>query len=102
MSHRIKSLSWLGRGAMAGALALAACGVEGPRSEANAPDPAFRDALAAEAERYVNLQEQRAAQADAVDTAFRHASAAEAERYVELQQRRAAQAARTPDTRAGW
>ncbi len=63
MSYRIKSLSWLARAAMAGALALVACGDEGPSAEANAAESAFRDAQAAEGERYVDMQEERAAQA---------------------------------------
>jgi hypothetical protein len=62
MSRRFKSLGSLAPAVMVTTLALTGCGDEGPGAEARAADSAFRDAQAAEAERYVDMQEGRAAQ----------------------------------------
>jgi hypothetical protein len=92
---RIESSKRFAAAAMAGALSLAACGGDAvPDTFAASPDN--RAALAAEAERYVELQRTRAAEATAATESRRAnqaALAAEAERYVELQKNRAAEPA---------
>jgi hypothetical protein len=94
-STRIESSKRFAAAAMIGALSLAACGSD------TAPDtfearPDNRAALAAEAGRYVDLQQTRAAEASAAAgtrPANQAALAAEADRYVELQKYRAAEPA---------
>lgn len=95
-NYRIKSLKWLAPVAMVGALGVAACGRDsGPDTvEANSGN---RAAQAAQAERYVEVLQDRAESnsgnpAEELanrELAFRAALAHQAERYVEQQKDRA-------------
>jgi hypothetical protein len=89
---RTRALRWAAPVALVGVMGLAACGDDAEVKAAAAAEPvsnaaSFQASLAAEADRYVELQQDRAASTSA---SSRASLAAEAERYVELQQDRAA------------
>jgi hypothetical protein len=90
---RTRALRWAAPVALVGVIGLTACGddADSTKAETVAERPgssaaSIRASQAAEAERYVELQQDRAASV----SSNRASLAAEAEAYVELQQERAA------------